>query len=119
MNGLLALKDLDAWVVLVVVNNDGGGIFHTLPVREHEPAFTRFFVTPHGLNFGKAAELYGIRYRKAATLEDFREEFSEALDYGRPAIVEVRTDREKTHQRRAQIVEDVVKALEGFGSPKD
>ena len=42
------------------MNNDGGGIFQTLPVREHEPAFSEFFSTPHGLDFGKAAELYGI-----------------------------------------------------------
>ncbi len=115
MNGLLGLKDLQARVVLVVVNNDGGGIFHTLPVREHEPAFTRFFATPHGLDFGKAADLYGIRYGRADTLQGFRAEFSKVLDARGPAILEVRTDRRKTHEGRARMIKNVVGAFEGFG----
>ncbi|MBT8396555.1 MAG: 2-succinyl-5-enolpyruvyl-6-hydroxy-3-cyclohexene-1-carboxylic-acid synthase [Gemmatimonadetes bacterium] len=118
MNGLLGLKNLDARVVFVVVNNDGGGIFHTLPVRAHEPAFSRFFATPHGLDFGKAADLHGIPYRQASTLDGFRTEFSEALKQKGPTILEVRTDREKTHERRAWVVDEVVDAMEGFGSPK-
>ncbi len=59
MNGLLALRSAKPWVIFVVVNNDGGGIFHTLPVREHEPAFTRFFATPHGLDFGRRRSSMG------------------------------------------------------------
>ena len=95
MNGLLALKSLMPRVVLVVVNNDGGGIFHTLPVREHEPAFSRFFTTPHGLEFGKAAELYGIPYAKSSTLADFREQFSGALEADGPVILEVLSDEKR------------------------
>ena len=79
------------------MNNDGGGIFHTLPVRDHEPAFSRFFATPHGLDFQKAAELYQIPYESTRSLEEFQSAFSSALGKGGPAIVEVRTDREATH----------------------
>jgi 2-succinyl-5-enolpyruvyl-6-hydroxy-3-cyclohexene-1-carboxylate synthase len=119
MNGLLALKSLKLPVTLVVVNNDGGGIFHTLPVRHHEPAFTRFFATPHGLDFGKAAELYGIPYSLAGTLKDFETVFAGALVSGAPRVVEVRTRREATHARRRRLVEEVVEAMEGLGEADD
>jgi 2-succinyl-5-enolpyruvyl-6-hydroxy-3-cyclohexene-1-carboxylate synthase len=119
MNGLLALRSLGLPVTLVVVNNDGGGIFHTLPVREHEPAFTRFFATPHGLEFGKAAELYGIPYALAGSLEDFEMAFADALASGGPGIVEVRTRREETHTRRRKVVEEVVKAMEDLSALRD
>jgi 2-succinyl-5-enolpyruvyl-6-hydroxy-3-cyclohexene-1-carboxylate synthase len=115
MNGLLALRSLGLPVTLVVVNNDGGGIFHTLPVREHEPAFTRFFATPHGLDFGKAAELYGIPYSLVGTLEDFQAAFARALASGAPGMVEVRTRREETHARRRRLVEEVVEVMETLG----
>ncbi|MGW8264780.1 MAG: 2-succinyl-5-enolpyruvyl-6-hydroxy-3-cyclohexene-1-carboxylic-acid synthase [Longimicrobiales bacterium] len=115
MNGLLALKALGLNVVFVVINNDGGGIFHTLPVREHEPAFTRFFATPHGLTFRKAAELYEIPYAEASTLSDLQEALEDALQSGYPRILEVRTRREATHARRRGVVEAVVETLRAFG----
>ena len=115
MNGLLALRSVKPRVIFVVVNNDGGGIFHTLPVREHEPAFTRFFATPHGLDFGKAAEFHGLPYSRAASLAEFREAFSKALMMDCPSVLEVRTRREETHQRRREVVAAVVEAMEGLG----
>jgi len=119
MNGLLALRSLGLWVTLVVVNNDGGGIFHVLPVREHEPAFTRFFAMPHGLDFGKAAELYGIPYFAAASLKEFEAAFPRAVACGGPAIVEVRTRRVETHARRRRLVQAVVEVVEDLGGAED
>ncbi len=115
MNGLLALKSLRSRVLFVVVNNDGGGIFHTLPIRGHEPAFTQFFATPHGLDFGKVAELYGIPYSRAGSLAEFEELFLKALMTDGPSILEVRTRREETHQRRRMVVAAVVEAMDGLG----
>jgi 2-succinyl-5-enolpyruvyl-6-hydroxy-3-cyclohexene-1-carboxylate synthase len=122
MNGLLVLRTLGLKVVFVVINNDGGGIFHTLPVREHEPAFTRFFATPHGLTFRKAAELYEIPYAEASTLRDLPVALEDALQAGGPCIVEVWTRREATHARRREVVAAVVEALRELapgGAPKD
>jgi 2-succinyl-5-enolpyruvyl-6-hydroxy-3-cyclohexene-1-carboxylate synthase len=115
MNGLLALRDLRPWVVLVVVNNDGGGIFHTLPVREHEPAFTRLFATPHGLDFRRAADLYDLPHAGTDSLVGFRRVFAEALGTPGPSIVEVRTRREDTHAGRREVVAAVVRAMDRLG----
>ncbi|MFH1762756.1 MAG: 2-succinyl-5-enolpyruvyl-6-hydroxy-3-cyclohexene-1-carboxylic-acid synthase [Gemmatimonadota bacterium] len=112
MNGLLALRSVKPWVIFVVVNNDGGGIFHTLPVREHEPAFTKFFATPHGLDFKQAAEFHSLPYSRATSLAEFREAFSRALLTDGPSVLEVRTRREETHQRRRKVVAAVVEAME-------
>ncbi len=122
MNGLLALRTLGLRAVFVVINNDGGGIFHTLPVRQHEPAFTRFFATPHGLEFARAAELYGIPHALASDLGQFERALARALEAGGAAIVEVRSDREATHLRRREVVAAVVEAMRGLGGallPRD
>jgi 2-succinyl-5-enolpyruvyl-6-hydroxy-3-cyclohexene-1-carboxylate synthase len=104
MNGLLAVRRCGVPVTIVLLNNDGGGIFHRLPVRDYEPAFTDLFVTPHGLDFSHAAALYGLEYVRADTRSAFRHAFLESLTERRSRIIEVRTDPHTDLARRDAIV---------------
>ncbi len=56
MNGLLAVHRNGIPVTIVLLNNNGGGIFHRLPIRNFEPEFTDLFVMPHGLEYEHAAK---------------------------------------------------------------
>jgi 2-succinyl-5-enolpyruvyl-6-hydroxy-3-cyclohexene-1-carboxylate synthase len=93
MNGLLAarLHELDA--TIVVINNDGGGIFSFLPQAAHDEHFEKLFGTPHGLNFEPAAELYGARYVRADDSASLRNGVKHGLAGKGLHIIEVRTDR--------------------------
>ena len=111
-NGLLATREPDARVVFVVVNNDGGGIFHFLPVREHEPHFTPLFATPHGLEPARLAALYGLpheRVEPAAVGERVRAALSDRHTASR--LIEVRTDRGENQRRRDAAVAAVRAAV--------
>ena len=55
MNGLLAIQRCKVPATIVLLNNNGGGIFHRLPVNAFDPPFTDLFITPHGLDFQHAA----------------------------------------------------------------
>jgi len=112
LSGLMTVSGAAPPLVLVVINNQGGGIFHTLPVREYEPAFTRFFATPHGLELDKAAAMFGISYHAAAGLDGFEAGLAAALASGQAAIVEVRTRREENHKRRADLLRAVTERLD-------
>jgi 2-succinyl-5-enolpyruvyl-6-hydroxy-3-cyclohexene-1-carboxylate synthase len=93
MNGLLAAKlhQLDA--TIVIVNNDGGGIFSFLPQAAHPEHFEQLFGTPHGLDFAPAGAMYGARY----TLADSHDALRDAVVAGTRGaglhVVELRTDR--------------------------
>ncbi len=50
-NGLLAVDRCDVDATIVLLDNDGGGIFHKLPIAQFEPPFTDQFKTPHGIDF--------------------------------------------------------------------
>ncbi|GJG87455.1 2-succinyl-5-enolpyruvyl-6-hydroxy-3-cyclohexene- 1-carboxylate synthase [Gemmatimonadetes bacterium T265] len=93
MNGLLAAKlhALDATVVLL--NNDGGGIFSFLPQAAHPAHFERLFGTPHGLDFAPAAALYGARYTRADTWDAFRAGVAAGVGGRGLHVIELRTDR--------------------------
>lgn len=113
-NGLLWSREPDAPVVFLLIDNDGGGIFHMLPVREQEPHFTRLFATPHGLDLRHAAELHAIPFRDVEP-SGVGAAVTRALDAGGTRVIRVRTNRidnERRHREvAAAVAGSVVEAL--------
>lgn len=115
LNGLLAARDPELSVVFVVIDNDGGGIFHMLPVREFEPAFTPCFATPHGLDFRHAARLHGVAFADADGPGALADLVSGAAARGGTHVVRVRTGADANRRRHEAVRRRVARALEGFG----
>ncbi|HST66139.1 MAG TPA: 2-succinyl-5-enolpyruvyl-6-hydroxy-3-cyclohexene-1-carboxylic-acid synthase [Mycobacteriales bacterium] len=79
-------------LTIVVVNNDGGGLFGLLEQGgpEHRDAFERVFGTPHGVDLAALCAATGTPHRRVGT----REELAAALaEPDALRVVEVRTDR--------------------------
>jgi 2-succinyl-5-enolpyruvyl-6-hydroxy-3-cyclohexene-1-carboxylate synthase len=114
IGGLLAGRRLGLDLTIVLLNNDGGGIFHFLPVAREHDAFEQHVVTPHGLDFAHAATLYGAAYARVETVEALHAGLERGLVPGSgTTILEVRTDREQNvalHHRIGDAVRDAVAA---------
>ncbi len=93
MNGLLAAKLHALDVTIVVINNDGGGIFSFLPQAAHDEHFEKLFGTPHGLDFEPVADLYGAVYQRAGDSASLRQAIVEGVAGKGLHIIEIRTDR--------------------------
>lgn len=106
LGDLTALHDLNSLalltraspvpVIVVVVNNDGGGIFSLLPIADSARHFERVFGTPHGLSFRAAAEMFRLAYAAPATMPAFVRAWRDAARHGTSALIEVRTRRRET-----------------------
>ena len=96
-----------------------GSPLDSSPPAGRPAAVTRFFATPHGLDLGKAADFHGVSYSRSSSLADFQRAFSLALGTGGPTILEVRTHRERTHERRREVIGAVAKAVEGLKAQND
>ncbi|WP_249977880.1 2-succinyl-5-enolpyruvyl-6-hydroxy-3-cyclohexene-1-carboxylic-acid synthase [Vreelandella olivaria] len=79
LNSLALLKQATQPLVVVILNNDGGSIFHMLPVPEEGELLERYFRQPHGLSFEHAAMLFGLDYKAPDSLEGFVEAYAHAL----------------------------------------
>lgn len=112
LNSLALLRGLEPPFVIVVINNDGGGIFHFLPVAQHQTHFERYFVTPHGLCFAEAAAMFGLGYTQPGSLEDFTAALKAAPGAPTPVIVEVRTERKDNHEVHRALQTRVAEAVE-------
>ncbi len=66
-NGLLNSKYFQGHLSIVLVNNNGGGIFETLPISKFEPPFEDFFATPQQINFRQLCNSYGVEYQLITT----------------------------------------------------
>lgn len=104
MNGLLAAKRTMGRVITVLINNDGGGIFRRLPIADFEPAFTQLFLTPHGLEFSHAANLYGIHYVRVDDVASLTSALWAALNTEASAIIEVCTSGEQDVLQRQMLL---------------
>ena len=96
VGGLLAARRLGLGLGLTVVllDNDGGGIFNFLPVAREGADFEEHVATPHGLDFAHAAALYGCAFEDATSPEALRAALDRALEAPATTILRVRTERE-------------------------
>lgn len=108
MNGLLAANNFDLNATIIVINNNGGGIFSFLPQVSYEDVFEQYFATPHGLTFRAAAELYGLNYCLAQDWGTFREAVKGSLAGTGTTVIEVPGNREVNVRLHQQIRDAVV-----------
>lgn len=95
-NGLLAAKLHELNATIILLNNDGGGIFSFLSQASEAPEhFEQLFGTPHGLDFRHMAALYGARFHSVADWGEFRQRLAESTGGSGLSIIELRTDRER------------------------
>lgn len=112
MNGLLAAGSHGIAATIVVINNDGGGIFSFLPQAGDQRHFEKLFGTPHGLDFSHAAEMYGATYERADNTESLRRAVTAGVEGRGLHIVEVRTDRARNVVLHREALSAVAKALD-------
>jgi 2-succinyl-5-enolpyruvyl-6-hydroxy-3-cyclohexene-1-carboxylate synthase len=108
IGGLAALRDVSTPVRIVVIDNNGGGIFGFLPQAEAlgDEEFEALLGTPKGVDVAKAAQLFDLSHQRLESLADL----PDALAAG-TGLIEVRTDRRinvEAHRGLARRVHDAL-----------
>ena len=88
LNSLALLRSLNSPFVLIIINNDGGNIFHMLPVPEHNQIREHFYQLPHGLNFQASAEQFQLAYAAPTDVTSFQHAYQQALTQQSATILE-------------------------------
>jgi 2-succinyl-5-enolpyruvyl-6-hydroxy-3-cyclohexene-1-carboxylate synthase len=108
IGGLAALREVETPVRVVVIDNDGGGIFHFLPQEAAlgDEEFEALLGTPRGFDAAKAAALFDLPHRRLESLA----ELPDALSAG-TGLIEAKTDRKTNvavHRRVAEAVSTAI-----------
>ena len=106
--GLLIGSRLGIPLTIVVLDNEGGGIFDFLPVATQTDVFEEHVATPTGLDVERLAALHGARYVAVTTTDELREGLEEAEG---TTILHVRTSRPENVALHRRIWEAVAEAV--------
>jgi 2-succinyl-5-enolpyruvyl-6-hydroxy-3-cyclohexene-1-carboxylate synthase len=95
---------------LIVVNNDGGGIFSTLEQAAFPGSFERLFGTPHGAGLHHLAAAFGLPYQRLEQAGDL----TKALPGTGLRMIEARTEREAGAALRTRLRAAAAAAIRGL-----
>jgi len=98
LNGLLAAKMHHLNITIIVINNNGGGIFSFLPQAGSSKNFENLFGTPIDIEFEYAVKMYGGNYKKVANWDEFQTSITRAVETSGLNVIEVPTNRETNVQ---------------------
>lgn len=76
-------------LTIVLLNNNGGGLFDMLPQQSEEPYFERLFLVPHDARFGPAAEAFAVPYRAVERVDDLVAAYDELSGTPGLSLIEV------------------------------
>lgn len=111
MNGLLTAKHYAIDMTILLINNNGGGIFSFLPQAKDPKHFELLFGTPADIDFSQAVKMYGGEYSLAKTEEELSSLLQESYQSKGLHVIEVMTDREenkKWHLQKWQAIEEEI-----------
>jgi 2-succinyl-5-enolpyruvyl-6-hydroxy-3-cyclohexene-1-carboxylate synthase len=111
LNGLLAAHLHKLNLVIVLVQNNGGGIFSFLPQAAFPEHFEQLFGTPTDLNFAPVVSMYGGIFERVTGWDAFRHALSQGLHTGGLHVIEVPTERTRNvalHRELWQVVEQAL-----------
>ena len=111
LNGLLAARLYELNLTIILINNDGGGIFSFLPQAAHPEHFEQLFGTPTGLNFQPVVEMYGGRFQRVDNWESFRKAVIQGLHSSGLDVIEIPTERTSNVKMHRQLWEVIQKAI--------
>ena len=98
-------------IILIIINNQGAGIFSFLPIAEFENVFEKFFGTTHELNFKHSAMNFQIEYELCESIVDFDNAYKIAINSGISKIIEVKTVRQKNYDIHQALQNQIKKAI--------
>ena len=103
LNGLWPVRRYGLDLTILLVNNDGGGIFSFLPQRSATPTrFDAWWGTPHGLDLAPAVALHGGRHTVLGA-GGAADVIAAALRRPGLDVLELRTDRERNVTLHQQV----------------
>jgi 2-succinyl-5-enolpyruvyl-6-hydroxy-3-cyclohexene-1-carboxylate synthase len=111
LNSLALVRQSQQPVRVVLINNDGGGIFSLLPIARYHQWFEQYFVTPHGLTFKHAARQFDLPYTRCTTRGEFAETYLTSAESPQSSIIELTVSREKSAAFISELSDRIIERL--------
>lgn len=109
-NGFLLKPYFRGSLTIILVNNQGGGIFEMLPIADFQDIFEDYFATPQLVNFADLSQIYQLEYQLINSWQELIFSLNPLPQQG-IRILEVKTDRKRDSIWLNQCLFDLGKSL--------
>jgi len=103
-NGFLIRNKFQGHLTIVLINNNGGGIFEMLPIAKFEPPFEEFFATPQNIDFAQLCATYNVEHELISSWQNLHQKLCILPNQG-IRVLELRTNRKLDAQWRKETLE--------------
>jgi len=110
ITGLLSLKKYSIPLIVILFNNNGGGIFELLPIAKEKIDFQNYFKTPLMIDFKSIVTGFSGNYSLVKNGKDFSTEVKRAVKRKTFTVLEIKIDSKKSLQNRKNIWNDISNA---------
>ena len=111
LNGLLAAFKYSLPLIIILINNNGGGIFEILPISNYGKIFKDYFIAPLNLEFSHFVKAYKGNYKKIKDRKIFQNTFKDSLKKKNFSVIEIPTDSRKSLMLRKKFWREVSKIM--------
>jgi len=111
LNALLPAKKYSIPLVVILINNNGGGIFEMLPISSNNE-FKTYFKTPHNLNIAPIVKSFGLEHHLIKNEKELKIKLIKSLQKKSFTVLEILTDSISSLQMRKKYWTEVVKNIE-------
>ncbi|MDF2387980.1 2-succinyl-5-enolpyruvyl-6-hydroxy-3-cyclohexene-1-carboxylic-acid synthase [Nostoc ellipsosporum NOK] len=91
-NGFLIRNKFVGHLTILLINNNGGGIFEMLPIAKFEPPFEEFFGTPQDIDFAQLCATYNVQHELITSWEQLQQKLNPLPTKG-IRVLELQTNR--------------------------
>jgi 2-succinyl-5-enolpyruvyl-6-hydroxy-3-cyclohexene-1-carboxylate synthase len=91
-NGFLIQQKFIGHLTIILINNNGGGIFEMLPISQYDPPFEEFFATPQNIDFAKLCQTYNVEHTLISSWEQLINLLNPLPETG-IRVLEIKCDR--------------------------
>ncbi len=109
-NGFLLRNKFLGHLTIILINNNGGGIFEMLPISKFDPPFEEFFATPQNINFAQLCMTYGVEHQLIESWQQFQEVLN-PLPAAGIRVLELQTNRKADAQWRKEYLVKLASGL--------
>jgi len=111
LNALSIAAKYSIPLMIIVINNNGGGIFESLPIAGKVKRFREYFITPHNLELDSIVKSFGINHQIITSRSQFQSHLIKGLNKNSPSVLEIPTNAVKSAELRNKYFSEVKKKL--------
>ncbi|MBM0742472.1 2-succinyl-5-enolpyruvyl-6-hydroxy-3-cyclohexene-1-carboxylic-acid synthase [Phormidium sp. CLA17] len=100
-NGFLLRQHFEGHLTIVLINNNGGGIFEMLAIAQYDLPFEKFFALPQSVDFAQLCKTYSVEHERITAWDQLADRLNPLPKSG-IRVLELCTDRKADAQWRQQ-----------------